>query len=197
MFPPNLWRWILSCGVSVTAAIAPGLLPLGAHAQSQSVLALLSTEGRSLAPGQEAAGALSSSDPRGPDDARLVGVSPPAGTEVGCTRLDREGREQRHGSWRQWFPDGTLRRSGHYRFGAKCGPWIERAAPDEPLKTVDHGPCPTVRGCQRDSDCEPPYSRCDEAYHRCVDGCYLIPCDAGEHCESTTGECVPQSTGGS
>jgi len=128
-----------------------------------------------------------------PGDARPVGVP---GTEQGCTRLDRQGQAQRHGPWRQWYPNGELRRSGHYRYGQTCGPWLERAAPGGPLTTVDHGPCPATRGCRQDADCEPPYSRCDEAYQRCVDGCYLVPCDADERCESSTGECVPGNPGG-
>ena len=45
--------------------------PLGLCAQSGSILTLLSTEGRSLSVGQEVTGALSSSDPRAPDDALL------------------------------------------------------------------------------------------------------------------------------
>ena len=45
--------------------------PLRLSAQSGSVLNLLSTEGRSLSVEQEVTGALSSSDPRAPDDAPL------------------------------------------------------------------------------------------------------------------------------
>ena len=132
-----------------------------------------------------------------PGDARQVGVPPPEGTEQGCTRLDRKGQAQRHGPWRQWYPGGELRRSGHYRYGKQCGPWIERTAQGAPLQTVDHGPCPVARGCQSNADCEPPYTRCDEHYRRCVDGCYLIPCAANERCEGTTGKCVPEDLGGS
>ncbi len=42
-----------------------------AQAQSISILSLLPTDGRSVSIGQEVTGALSSSDPRGPDDAPL------------------------------------------------------------------------------------------------------------------------------
>ena len=56
---------ILSVGVGVLA------MPADARGQSQSVLSFLSTEGRSLSVGHEVTGALSSSDPRAPDDAPL------------------------------------------------------------------------------------------------------------------------------
>jgi len=107
-----------------------------------------------------------------PDDARLVGAAPPAGTEQSCVRIRRDGRAENHGAFAQWYENLKPRTSGQFRWGAKCGPWTEHPADGGEPSVTDHGPCPEVKPCQKDSDCEPPFTKCDEGYHRCVDGCY-------------------------
>ena len=54
-----------------TIIAALGLAPLGAEAQSTSVLLLIPTEGRQLEVGSDVTGALSTSDPLSPDDRYL------------------------------------------------------------------------------------------------------------------------------
>ena len=78
---PKHRRGILTQSV---AACTFSVAPLGLFAQLGSILTLLSTEGRSLSVGQEVTGALSSSDPRAPDDAPLEAWSleGPAGQRV-------------------------------------------------------------------------------------------------------------------
>ena len=125
-----------------------------------------------------------------PDDAKLVGAAPPAGTEQSCVRIRRDGQAENHGAFAQWYENLKPRTVGQYRWGAKCGSWTEHPADGGAPRTTDHGPCPEAKPCQQDRDCEPPFTRCDEGYKRCVDGCYQVPCDQGFVCDAVSGDCV-------
>ncbi|NOZ86267.1 MAG: hypothetical protein GXP49_08360 [Deltaproteobacteria bacterium] len=125
-----------------------------------------------------------------PEDARLVGTGPPQGIEKGCIRLKRNGKAERHGTWRTWYDDGSPRTAGEYRWGNRCGIWKTWEKDDSKPKEKDFGPCPVYKPCKQDLDCEPPFTRCDESRGYCVDGCYQIPCDKGFVCSLETGECV-------
>ena len=68
---PSLRALRIGLTLATLATVAIAGDPDVALGQSRSVLTLLSTDGRSLAVGEDVSGALSSSDPRAPDDAPL------------------------------------------------------------------------------------------------------------------------------
>ena len=56
-----------------------------------------------------------------PPGTSLAGAAPPEGLEQWCEARDTQGRSERHGPWRSWYPSGSLRAHGEYARGSPHG----------------------------------------------------------------------------
>ena len=61
-----------------------------------------------------------------PKKARLAGSPPPRGTSQWCEARDEGGKVVKHGGYRKWHKNGTLKESGNFDMGLPHGVFVNR-----------------------------------------------------------------------